>query len=78
MDENLRWEGHMFYVSGKVRYLIYTHTFYQLTNIFSKHDMECVYHDLLLSYEIVMWGITYSSNLNELVDIQFKSNDGLK
>lgn len=71
IDQNIKWDNHIDYLTTKVRKLIYK--FYQIREILSKKIMILVYKALaesLFRYGILVWGGLYSNALKKLNVIQ--------
>ena len=71
IDQFLKWQQHIDYVSNRIRKLI--HKFYILRSFLNKKILIIVYKALvesLISYGILVWGGLYNNALNKLNIIQ--------
>lgn len=71
IDENLKWQEHIIYITDKIRKLI--RKFYMLRDILSTKTLLNVYNALVVSiirYGIIAWGGAYENALKPLKVIQ--------
>ena len=71
IDENLKWDTHINYVTNKLKY--FTFITYKLKNILSSEQLKCIYYALfnsLATYGIIAWGGTYCNHIRKLVNLQ--------
>lgn len=71
VDEHLRWDQHIQYITSKIRSLITI--FYRLRNLLNKDLLVNIYKALaesILRYAIIIWGGTFDTILSKLCSSQ--------